>query len=438
MTITFATGCSGIGAPEMAWGNRLGWKCLWCSEIEPFPSAVLKYRWPDVPNVGDFLTIAERIRNDELEAPDVFIAGTPCQAFSVAGLRKSLKDQRGNLTLEYIRIANEMDLQRVRRGLPETIFVWENVPGVLSTKDNAFGCFIGGLLGFNFPVAPTDGRWGNYGSLSEYRAVAWRILDAQYFGVAQRRRRVFLIATARPGFSPARTLFEFGCLPRTAPPSRIKKQKTAPPALSNTETTISYEWWTGGGNSRYNHLHFVESVHAGQAKASMYLCVHGSQDTIFNREHAFALGRNNGLENVICYDNQTYAREPMDTGDVCCTLQAHCGTGGNVLPFLQKIFQSMENLYTMKTIIGFVRRLTTVECARLQGFPDHHTEIPRRGKKQSECPDGAQYKAYGNSMCVNVIEWIGKQIKKELENPKPLTLHLSEQMEFDFFETEKH
>ena len=244
--ITFATGCSGIGAPEVAFGDRLGWKCLWCSEIEPFPSAVLKYRWPDVPNVGDFMTIAERIKNDELEAPDVFIAGTPCQAFSVAGLRNSLNDQRGGLTLEYVRIAAEMDLQRIRRGLPETVFVWENVPGVLSTPDNAFGCFIGGLLGFNCAIAPTDGRWGNYGSLSEHRTVAWRILDAQYFGVAQRRRRLFLISTARPGFSPARTLFECGSVPRTAPPSRETKQRIAPPATQDIETTITCEWWTGG------------------------------------------------------------------------------------------------------------------------------------------------------------------------------------------------
>lgn len=212
----------------------------------------------------------------------------------------------------------------------------------------------------------------------------------------------------------------------------------------------------------------------------MYLCVHGSQDTIFNRERANAIGRNNGLENVVCYDNQTYAREPEDTGDVCCTLQAHCGTGGNVLPFVHRVCPTLdasmycknqledlskyeavalaentigrqpenggngtgyskELCYTMNatgvpgvSYAGFVRRLTTVECARLQGFPDHHTEIPWRGKEPSECPDGPQYKAYGNSMCVNVIEWLGKRIEHELNNPKPLTLYLPEQMEFDF------
>lgn len=157
MNLTFATGCSGIGAPELAWGVRLGWKCLWVSEIEPFPSSVLAYHYPNVPNLGDFMKLAEKLDNDEIEAPDVFIAGTPCQAFSVAGLRESLNDHRGGLTLEYCRIANSMDEQRIRMGLPETIFVWENVPGVFSTKDNAFGCFIAGLTGDTEPCRTPGG-----------------------------------------------------------------------------------------------------------------------------------------------------------------------------------------------------------------------------------------------------------------------------------------
>lgn len=153
--LTFATGCSGIGAPEVAWGDRLGWKCLWNCEIEPFPAAVLKQRWPEVPNAGDFLTLAARIEAGELEAPDVFIAGTPCQAFSVAGLRNSLDDKRGGLTLEYCRIADAMDRVRAGRGLPATVFVWENVPGVFGTKDNAFGCFLAGLAGLDELPPPT-------------------------------------------------------------------------------------------------------------------------------------------------------------------------------------------------------------------------------------------------------------------------------------------
>lgn len=219
--ITFATGCSGIGAPEVAFGDRLGWHCLWNSEIDPFPAAVLKYHWPDVPNVGDFMTIRERLDSGELEAPDVFIAGTPCQAFSVAGLRGSLTDKRGGLTLEYCRIADAMDRQRKQKNLPETIFVWENVPGVFSTKDNAFGCLLGGLAGGSEPLVSGRNRWTNAGAvLGTRRSLAWRVLDAQFFGVAQCRRRVFVIATARAGFSPARGLFEFGIVPRTDPPRR--------------------------------------------------------------------------------------------------------------------------------------------------------------------------------------------------------------------------
>ena len=240
--ITFATGCSGIGAPEMAWGERLGWKPLWCSEIEPFPCAVLKYHWPETPNAGDFLTVAERINSDELEAPDVFIAGTPCQAFSVAGLRNSLQDERGNLTLEYIKIANAIDAQRRRKGKPETVFVWENVPGVLSTADNAFGCFLGGLAGLPAAIHPENGQWRNFGNIVAFRSVSWRVLDAQYFGVAQRRRRVFVIGSARPGFSTARRLFECGSVPRPAPPCRTAEQNTAAVAEGHTYQTIR-----GGG-----------------------------------------------------------------------------------------------------------------------------------------------------------------------------------------------
>ena len=247
MNLTFATGCSGIGAPEMAWGVRLGWKCLWCSEIEPFPSAVLKYRWPDVPNLGDFMKLAEKINNDEIEAPDVFVAGTPCQAFSVAGLRESLNDHRGGLTLEYCRIANAMDEQRIKRGLPETIFVWENVPGVLSTKDNAFGCFIAGLTGDTEPCRTPGGvSWPHYGMAAGCRRnLAWRTLDAQYFGVAQRRRRVFVVATARAGFSPAGGLFECNRVPRYNPPRREKRQETAADTGDSLETASTIRMRAG-------------------------------------------------------------------------------------------------------------------------------------------------------------------------------------------------
>lgn len=166
MDITFATGCSGIGAPEVAWGDCLGWRCLWCSEIDRFPSAVLKAHWPKVPNVGDFMTIAKRIRSGELEAPDVFVAGTPCQAFSVAGLRESLDDERGGLTLEYTHIADAMDEQRRSRGLPETIYVWEKRPGRVQHQ--------GQRLRMLPCRAPRTRRSGRTGRRRTQMAVLWR------------------------------------------------------------------------------------------------------------------------------------------------------------------------------------------------------------------------------------------------------------------------
>ena len=212
--------CSGIEAASMAW-EPIGWRPAWFAEIEPFPSAVLAHHWPDVPNLGDFTLIRDRIAAGEVEAPDVLVGGTPCQAFSIAGLRASMDDKRGQLTLEFVRLADAIDSDRNVRGLPAAIVVWENVPGVLNTPDNAFGCFLAGLAGEDDPLEPPGGRWTNAGYVrGPRRAVAWRILDAQYFGVAQRRRRVFVVASAGDGFCPDEVLFEFDGVRRDSPPRR--------------------------------------------------------------------------------------------------------------------------------------------------------------------------------------------------------------------------
>jgi DNA (cytosine-5)-methyltransferase 1 len=173
-------------------------------------------------------TLPERILSGEVEAPDLFCGGTPCQAFSVAGLRNSLDDARGNLSLTFVGIANAIDHVRSVRGEPASIVFWENVPGVLSTKDNAFGCFLAGLAGEDNPLEPAGGKWTNAGYvLGPKRAVAWRLLDAQYFGVAQRRKRVFVVASARADFDPAAVLFEFDGVRRDTAPSREKGQEAA-------------------------------------------------------------------------------------------------------------------------------------------------------------------------------------------------------------------
>ena len=206
--------CSGIEAATVAW-HPLGWQAAAYSEIEKRPRAVLAHHYPNVPLHGDFTTI----KGDEYGSIGLLVGGTPCQAFSLAGLRNSLDDARGNLTLEFVRLADRIE--------PEWI-VWENVPGVLNTKDNAFGCFLGGLAGEDGPLLPPGGRWSNAGYvLGPKRAIAWRILDAQYFGVAQRRRRVFVVACPRGGFDPREVLFEREGVRRDSPPGRSAGQKIA-------------------------------------------------------------------------------------------------------------------------------------------------------------------------------------------------------------------
>ena len=234
----FGSVCSGIEAASVAW-HPLGWKAAWLAEIEPFPAAVLAHHYPEVPNLGDMTALPDRIASGEVEAPDLFCGGTPCQAFSVAGLRKSLDDARGNLSLVFCEIANEIDAVRSVRGERPCIVFWENVPGVLNTKDNAFGCFLAGLAGEDDPLVPPGDKWTNAGVvLGPQRAVAWRVLDAQYFGVAQRRRRVFVVASAREDFDPAAVLFEFDGVRRDTAPSR-EAGKVAP--------TIPSRSTAGGG-----------------------------------------------------------------------------------------------------------------------------------------------------------------------------------------------
>lgn len=224
MPITYGSVCSGIEAATLAW-EPLGWQAAWFAEIEPFPSRVLKHHWPDVPNYGDMTLLPARIQMGLVVAPDVLVGGTPCQAFSVAGMRQGLVDPRGALTIKFVEVSNAIDDQR-----PDSpcVICWENVPGVLSDKSNAFGCFLAALVGEGNPLEPPGGKWTNAGCVSgPQRTAAWRVVDAQYFGVAQRRRRVFVVASAREGFDPVEVLFEFDGLRRDFAPSREKGKDAA-------------------------------------------------------------------------------------------------------------------------------------------------------------------------------------------------------------------
>lgn len=277
MDITFGSVASGIEAASVAW-HPLGWRAAWLGEIEPFPSKVLHHHYrcgrphfmlsPDedgisdddrkdrraamravsdlplvpldgkiAPNLGDLTRIAALVRAGLVPAPDVLVGGTPCQAFSIAGLRKSLDDARGQLTLSFVDLANAIDSVRLIRGEPAATILWENVPGVLNTADNAFGCFLAALAGEDEPLQPSGGKWTNAGCVfGPVRAVAWRVMDAQYFGVAQRRRRVFVVASARAGFNPTEVLFEFDGVRRDIAPSREAREDVAASAASSTSS----------------------------------------------------------------------------------------------------------------------------------------------------------------------------------------------------------
>lgn len=535
--------CSGIEAASKAW-EPLGWKPAWFSEIEPFPSAVLAHHWPEVTNLGDMTKIADAVRAGDVEAPDVLVGGTPCQAFSIAGLREGLSDDRGQLTLSYVELANAIDAKRRERGEPEAIIVWENVPGVLSSKDNAFGCFLAGLAGESSELQPSGGKWTHAGCVSgPERIIAWRVLDAQFFGVAQRRRRVFVVASTRKGFDPAAVLFELDSVRRDSAPRRESQPEIARnagertkvgshwdnpanphPTLNqsnniggigasnqelfsqrgsglvsdsytdvartllakgNDSTAEDLETYAvaglqtqygdeiagtltarhdsspcadrgmnvlayGGGNTSGN-IDVATACTAHGVRMDFdteTFAVHGTQDPDTNRELAHTLGRNNGQENAcIAFSYKDNGADA--TPDLSPTIRAgnhdksHANSGQPpAIAYAFKAGQGAkaggigyaeEQAPTLTSASSgtnlapavmhgvAVRRLTPIECERLQGFPDNHTLIGWRGKDAAVCPDGPRYKAIGNSMAVPVMRWIGERISAALpvEAPAP-------------------
>jgi DNA (cytosine-5)-methyltransferase 1 len=239
--------CSGIEAVSLAW-QPLAWQAVWFSEIEPFPNAVLAHHYPDVPNLGDMAQIAALVRAGVVLAPDILVGGTPCQAFSIAGGRGGLADPRGALTLRYTELADAIDQIREKNRQPASILVWENVPGVLSDRSNAFGCLLGALAGEDDELYPPGAKWTHAGYVSgPRRRIAWRVLDAQYFGLAQRRLRVFLVASARSGFDPAQLLFESESLRGHPASGSEARQAIVGAAGSRPDRRIAC---FGGGNMR--------------------------------------------------------------------------------------------------------------------------------------------------------------------------------------------
>lgn len=205
MKITVGSICSGIEAASVAL-ESLGYSFEWFSEIADFPSKLLKEKYPSVPNLGDMNLISKKILDKEISAPDFICGGTPCQAFSLAGLQNGLNDDRGNLALRFVDIIECNDKIRLMQNKKRSIVFWENVEGVLSDKTNAFGCLISSLAGLDNVVKKN--KWPTAGVLrGPKRNVAWRVIDAKYFGIPQQRRRLYLLAGDKD-FFPENILFE--------------------------------------------------------------------------------------------------------------------------------------------------------------------------------------------------------------------------------------
>jgi DNA (cytosine-5)-methyltransferase 1 len=360
----FGSCCSGIEAASVAW-NPLGWHAAWVSEIEKFPSKLLAYHYPDVLNVGDMTQIPALIRSGQLEAPPLLCGGTPCQAFSVAGLRAGLADPRGNLSMVFIDVANAIDEVRNFCGDEPAIVFYENVPGLLTSKDNAFGCLLAGLAGESEPLVPSGKKWSDAGVvLGPQRTVAWRILDSQFFGLAQRRKRVFVVSSARDGFDPAAVLFES---------ESVRWNRAAPAAEGEVP------WWDGGA--------VAQTLDAVLYKGQML--------PEKNRFPVIALGER------LCSPRIATTTETARTAELTTA-------SVSVLDRLRTTSMSTAKTMTENSGRVVLRRLTPLEVERLFGFPDNWTRI------EMSTADAPRLKALGNSWAVPVVRWIGQRIDEAL------------------------
>lgn len=461
----YATVCSGIEAPSLAW-HGLGWSPVWFSEIENFPAAVLDHHYPSVPNLGD-MTMLHKNETYKNQPIDILCGGTPCQSFSFAGLRKGLDDERGNLALHFIRILGEKR---------PTWFVWENVPGVLSSAGGRdFATILGGFTGRNIAI-PRNG-WGNAGiveGIPDAYGIAWATLDAQYFGVPQRRRRIFVVGRLGDWHGPAAVLFDTACLSGHPAPRRETregiadriapcigsggkaagsvtqqdaengallygldaemnpfKENNAGPLKSIGKTPIVYRRQNQKdgivqdvvtapllANGTTTDERSVPLVLAhGQANAE--IVSDGEPSLTCNHEAPIYFGLpgnwigrkpENGGNQTEPFRNQSPCLTKTDQHVVAFDLQQITSPTNRSNP------QSGDPCMTIAkgSIPAFfgtvVRRFTPTECERLQGMPDNYTRISWRNSKLENCPDGPRYRSIGNSMAVPVMYWIGERI----------------------------
>lgn len=412
--------CSGIEAATVAW-HPLGWQAAAFAEIEKFPRAVLQHHYPDTPLHGDFTTIGA----DDYGPIDLLVGGTPCQSFSVAGLRKGLADPRGNLALAFLAL-----LERTRAKW----VVWENVPGVLSSNSGRdFGAFLGALgeLGYGW---------------------TYRVLDAQFFGVPQRRRRVFVVGHLGDWRRAAAVLSERQSLQGHPAPRREKGEEVAGTFKSRAR---SGGWSQDVDLAASGYMRTVpESIPAVSASLNAHAGrIDAETETLISQERAVSENLENGPGGKGFQEGIAYTLEARNKVQAVAFKPSHCtrdkdGAPSNVCPPLTKeadrgdqdpvLFSIMpqnsgkdhkaREVDIAQPIMAAgptggsqggdyllsemaVRRLTPRECERLQGFPDDYTQIPWRGKPAEECPDGPRYKALGNSMAVPVMRWIGERIQ---------------------------
>ena len=349
---------SGIEAASVAWGP-LGFEPVAFSEIEPFPCAVLAHRFPDVPNLGDVTKIDWGEVKSRYGAVDLVVGGSPCQSFSVAGGRESLGGE-SRLMFEYIRACEE---------IRSTWILWENVPGVLSTKDDAFRQLIDTLQDIG------------------YVSLAWRVLDSQFDGVAQRRRRVFLVGRLGSGGGAAAVLFDADSVRGNTCTSQEKREALTGASAGGTRAS-GFKWHQGSGA---NGLGWEDeqspTLTADWHNPAVAIRTANTSSNGWGISEELSHTLDTTGPEAICIAGD-HVNAPINT-EICGTLRAHHNPAS----------------VTYGTV---VRRLTPLECERLQGFPDNWTDIPCKGKDHP--PDGPRYKAIGNSMAVPVMRWIGERI----------------------------
>jgi DNA (cytosine-5)-methyltransferase 1 len=351
--LRYVSVCSGMEAASVAW-HPLGFKPVAFSEIEPFPCAILKHRFPNTPNYGSLT----EYQSWPLEpgAIDLLVGGCPCQSFSVAGLRRGMQDPRGNLTLTYLGLVDKLKPRWV---------VYENVPGLLSSNGGRdFGSFVGALgqLGYGW---------------------AMRILDAQHFGVPQRRRRVFVVACLGDWRAPAEVLSLREGLRGYLETGNKKRKSPSADAGAGVEAS-------GPIGVDFRHERFERDGTVGTIQSK------STGGYSLNYAPGVAIPYRKSKRDCSTTDNETWvpadASNTLNNFDLGDTRTTHAVVQPHIATPMA------------------VRRLTPVECERLQGFPDNWSRISWKGKPEDECPDGPRYKACGNSMAVPCMFWIGSRI----------------------------